>query len=75
MVIGWYAPQWWVGTDEEQEKVLAEFGCNAAQRESVLPYTLSPLQSEFITDFTTVVDSGIVSNNRHTHTINHCVTL
>ena len=50
-----------MGSEEEQREVLAKFGCNATQRESVLPYTLSPLQTEFITDFTSIVDSGIVS--------------
>lgn len=52
---------WWVGTAEEQEELMEMFaGCTASQRESVLPFTLSPLLDEFISDESIIADSGIV---------------
>ena len=63
---GWYESNWWVGTEEEQNilrNMSAFSGCTAEQRASVVPYSLAPLQAEFLQDQneSTIISSGIVS--------------
>ena len=70
---GWYAKNWWVGTEEEQEllrNMPMYSKCTPEQRASVVPYSLAPLQAEFLDDQneSTIISSGIVSNYTLTHT-------
>ena len=63
---GWYSSNWWVGTEEEQDllgNMSAFSDCTAEQRASVVPYSLAPLQAEFLEDQnkSTIISSGIVS--------------
>jgi len=54
LTFAWYVDRWWEGEDPENR-------CTPEQRESVLPYTLAPLQFEFIDDYNATTDTGIVS--------------
>jgi len=54
LTFGWYVDGWWEGEDGED-------GCTSAQRQSVLPYMLSPIQDEFLSNFSTTTDTGFVS--------------
>ena len=55
-------PDWWVGSEEEQEELMREFeGCTVEQRERVAQYTLAVVQDEFLTDNSSVADSETVS--------------
>ena len=56
LTYGWYAVRWWEGEEEDPED-----GCTPDQRESVLRYTLAPLQFEFLDDYNATTDTGIVS--------------
>lgn len=61
-VNGWYADQWWVGSEEEQEELKVKYNCNAAQRESLLPSTLAPATSgRVVLNYSAVADNGYVS--------------
>ena len=70
LFLGWFVDKWWIGTPEEQEGLRQSevFNCTAEQRESVLPYSLAPLQAEFLEDqdLSTVTSSGIVSQSMFT---------
>lgn len=54
MTLGWYDAEWWVGDD-------SSLGCSQKEREEVLDNTLIAWQFNFITNYTSVADSGIVS--------------
>ena len=63
---GWYTSNWWVGTEEEQDllrNISAFSSCTAKQRASMVPYSLAPLQAEFLQDQneSTIISGGIVS--------------
>ena len=61
---GWYIDKWWVGTEEDQENLKKLYpDCTSEQIASVVPYSLAPLQAEFLMDLneSTVISSGIVS--------------
>ena len=59
---GWYSDNWWVGTESEQKDISERYpGCTVKQRESVVPYSLAPLQAEFLMNESIEIDSGIVS--------------
>ena len=55
MTIGWYEQFWWMED---------EFGsnCTAAQRESVLAFTLAVTDETFISDVNATATPGIVSS-------------
>ena len=53
--IGWYSDQWWIGNENEN------LSCTVEQRERVISSSLAPLQEEYITNCSRIVDSGIVS--------------
>ena len=63
---GWYDSEWWVGTEKEQEllrNTSMYSDCTVEQRASVVPYSLAPLQAEFLDDQnkSAIISSGIVS--------------
>ena len=62
---GWYSEQWWIGSKQEQEQLQMLFNgnCSAAQRENVIGPAMAPLQNEFITNCSKIIDSGIVSES------------
>lgn len=49
-----------MGTDDEKQELMEKYGCSAEQRETVVQYSLSPINSEQISDYSAVADSGIV---------------
>ncbi len=50
----WYsAPDWWL---------LGDHSCTPENRASVMEYALGPIQFEFITNYSAVADTGIVSH-------------
>lgn len=62
MVVGWYPPQWWEGTAEEQMDLEARYGCTVADRENIMDFVLAPRKAgRRFTDASRVADSGIVS--------------
>lgn len=63
IIVGWYANNWWVGTEEEQEELMDKYnGCTAEQRERVLSNTIAMRKAgRTFTDPSAVADSGIVS--------------
>ncbi len=61
VILGWYGSQWWIGGEATQEYLLSEYGCTVEHREKALAYSLSVLQDEFASNYSKVVDSGIVS--------------
>ena len=61
---GWYANNWWLGTEQEQCLLRTMYpDCTPEQRASVVPYSLAPLQAEFLEDQnkSAIISSGIVS--------------
>ena len=51
-----------MGTESERKDINKRYpGCTVKQRESVVPYSLAPLQDEFLMDESIEIDSGIVS--------------
>jgi hypothetical protein len=66
LLYGWYSPNWWVGTKEEQDNlrnIPAFSDCTVEQRASVVRYSLAPLTAEFLHDQneSAIISSGIVS--------------
>ena len=59
--LGWYDDNWWVGSASEQKHLMDQYNCSVEDRERVLQYSLTIIQDEFISNFSKVVDSGIVS--------------
>ena len=55
LTYGWYAEKWFA------EEVQGD-DCTPAQRKSVLQHTLAVHQDEFLTNLSTITDTGIVSN-------------
>jgi len=53
LTYAWYDDGWWEEEDED--------GCTSVQRQSVLPYMLSPIQDEFLSNFSATTDTGFVS--------------
>ena len=54
LTYGWYEDRWFA--EEMQED-----NCTSAQRESVLQYTVAVHRDEFLTNFSIITDTGIVS--------------
>lgn len=83
--LAWYDKYWWVGTPEQQQRMLQQYQCTVSNREHVLQYSLAIDKDEFITNFTTISDSGIVSSMKviwdeiytvcMLHIMTPCVTL
>lgn len=61
VLVGWYGTQWWVGSEATQEYLFSQYDCTVANRVTALAYSISVLQDEFASNFSKVVDSGIVS--------------
>ena len=67
MINGWYLDRWWVGNDQEQAMLLEKYNCDAAMRESLLPYTLGfATTGGAVTNYSMVADNGYVSVYRPT---------
>ncbi len=58
LTLGWYDSGWWTVGEGEEDTL----SCTQADREAVLDNTLIIWQFNFITDFSSVADSGIVSD-------------
>ena len=54
LTYGWYEDRWFA-------EVVPEDECTPAQRESVLLYTLAIRRDEFLTNFSVITDTDIVS--------------
>ena len=52
---GWYADQWWVGTEDE------DLTCTSEQREMVISSGLAPVLDEFTSNCSRVASTGTVS--------------
>jgi hypothetical protein len=64
MVVGWYAPQWWEGTEAEQLDLIERFECTLPDRERVMDYVVAPRKAgRRFTNASRVADSGLVSLN------------
>ena len=61
LTYGWYEDRWFAKEVPEDE-------CTPAQRESVLLYTLAVRRDEFLTNFSIITDTGIVSQYFHEYT-------
>ena len=62
MVVGWYAPMWWEGSEEEQMDLMERYRCTVAAREGVMDYVVGPRNAGMLfTNASRVADSGIVS--------------
>ncbi len=61
MVVGWYAPMWWEGTEEEQQDLMDRYGCSVADRAEVMDFIIGPRKAgRTFTNASAVADSGIV---------------
>lgn len=61
IIVGWYASDWWVGTEEEQQELIMMYGCTLENREAVLDHLMAARKSgRLFTDASRVADSGIV---------------
>ena len=54
LTYGWYEDRWFATENQGDE-------CTPAQRESVLLYTVAVHRDEFLTNFSIITDTGIVS--------------
>ena len=54
LTYGWYEDRWFAAENQGDE-------CTPAQRESVLQHTLAVRRDEFLTNFSVITDTGIVS--------------
>ena len=54
LTYGWYEDRWFAEEMQGDE-------CTPAQRESVLQHTLAVRRDEFLTNFSVITDTGIVS--------------
>ena len=61
LTYGWYEDRWFAEEVQGDE-------CTPAQRESVLLYTLAVQRDEFLTNFSIITDTGIVSQYFHEYT-------
>ena len=61
VLIGWYGVNWWVGSASEQKRLMDQYNCSVEDRKRVLQHSLTIIYDQFISNFSKVVDSGIVS--------------
>ena len=57
LTLAWYSNQWWTKPSDDYDLS----GCTPAQRERVLQYSLGALEFDFISNYSIVADTGIVS--------------
>ena len=70
VLVGWYGRGFWVGSQATQEYLLSTYGCTVENRETALAYGISIVQEEFASNYSKVVDSGIVRILLTTHLSN-----
>ena len=61
ILLGWYDYYWWVGSAAKQKDLMDRYNCSVEDRQRVLQYSLAIFQDQFISNFSKVADSGIVS--------------
>lgn len=65
LLYGWYDNQWWIGSAEEETKLLKLYNnCSIAERESVIGPALAPLADKFITNCSFTSQNGKVIKNK-----------
>jgi len=71
--MGWYDPDWWVGSNEEQARLEGIYeGCSREARHELIKYSLAPLSGYHNTDTAEHTDTGTVSTAVPAPVLNAC---
>ena len=63
LLLGWFEPDWWLGSEEEQARLEGLYkDCSREARFNLIKYSLAPLSGYHTTDAAEQTDTGTVSS-------------